>query len=352
MQSLTSRITAVAGLTLVLLGASTQMAIAGGPTDKSSGSAQTETGNGLKGDSLYAKAAAISYDTSKNGSGPSVGSVEVTGSDWSPPACWLAPQWTAKQFAKQTEDGYQQISNDPNQPPHARAATYEFRQMYKDGTYKNYNLDKQDEGMWWGPVENPNAPILERTACNSTLPFWVKNGETPKVENAITPEILAGLAYEQIKVPGTKVSLAPANVTKVNLPTWAWLDQGQFKPVSVTASLNAPGLNIQATTTAKPISLKLEPGTPDAQTYPASGECAFNATGSIGEPYARGKADQDPPCGIRYLRSSGNGTFTLKATVTWQITWTGTGGTGGNLPNGTFGNDQAVTVQEIQAINR
>ncbi|MXM62457.1 hypothetical protein GR925_03075 [Streptomyces sp. HUCO-GS316] len=224
--------------------------------------------------------------------------------------------------------------------------------MYKDGEYKDYNLDKQDEGTWWGPVENPNAPILERTACNSTLPFWAENGETPDVERAITPEILAGLAYERIKVPGTEVTLAPDGTTKVNLPTWAWLDKGEFKPVSVTASLNSPGLNIQATTTARPISLKLQPGTADAATFPTSGECAINEDGSIGEPYATGRADQTPPCGIRYLRSSGDGTFKLRATVTWEITWTGTGGTGGDLPNGTFGNDQDITVQEIQAVSR
>jgi hypothetical protein len=74
--------------------------------------------------------------------------------------------------------------------------------------------------------------------------------------------------------------------------------------------------------------------------------------GSIGEPYAKGKAELDPPCSVQYLRSSGDGAFDLRATVTWQITWTGTGGAGGKLPDGTFGADQAVTVQEIQAVNR
>ncbi|MEU9879309.1 hypothetical protein [Streptomyces phaeochromogenes] len=337
-------------LVTALLVTPAQDAFAAGPTDKSS--TDTSTDSGLKGDDLYAKATAISYDTSKNGSGPSVGPVTVSGSNWTPPACWHAPLWTAKQFAKETEDGYKEISGDPNQPSHARRGSYEFRKIYKDGEYKNYNLDKQDDGMWWGAVENPNAPILDRTACNSQLPFWAENGEAPDVETAITPEILAGLAYEQIKVPGTEVTLAPDGTTKVNLPTWAWLDNGAFKPVSVTASLNTPGLNIQATTTATPVSLKLEPGTADAETYPASGECQINNNGSIGQPYAKGKADETPPCGLKYLRSSGDGTYKLQATITWDIAWTGTGGAGGDLPDGTFGNDQEITVQEIQAVNR
>ena len=43
--------------------------------------------------------------------------------------------------------------------------------------------------------------------------------------------MLADLAYAEIRVPSTKVTLAPAAATKVNLPTWAWLDAAQFKPV-------------------------------------------------------------------------------------------------------------------------
>ncbi|MGW2821663.1 hypothetical protein ACWC24_11740 [Streptomyces sp. NPDC001443] len=347
MQGVKHRWLGVAAVTAALLLGPAQVALAGGPIDKGT----TETDTGLEGKNLYAKAAAISYDTSRNGSGPSAGPVAVAGSSWAPPACWLAPLWSAKEFAQQTEATYEKVSNDPNQPPHARKGQYEYRQTYKDGEYKNYNLDKQGKGMWWGPVENPNAPILERTACNSQLPFWVDNGETPDVKNAITPEILAGLAYEQIKVPGTEVTLAPSGATKVNLPTWVWLDKGEFKPVSVTASLDGPGLNIRATTTATPVSLKLQPGTTDAETYPSSGECAINGDGSIGEPYAKGKADEIPPCGIRYLRASGSNAFKLQATITWKITWTGSGGTGGTLPDGAFGGDQDVTVQEIQAVN-
>ncbi|CAM5393688.1 Enoyl reductase OS=Streptomyces tendae OX=1932 GN=F3L20_04790 PE=4 SV=1 [Streptomyces tendae] len=48
----------------------------------------------------------------------------------------------------------------------------------------------------------------------------------------------------------------------------------------------------------------------------------------------------------------GDGTFPLQATVTWEIHWTGTGPTGGDLPDGTFGATQDVVVQEIQAVNR
>ncbi|MFJ8198000.1 hypothetical protein [Streptomyces sp. NPDC096152] len=292
----------------------------------------------------------ITYSGTGGGTGAAAGNVTPVG-DWTPPACWYEPV-SAKEFQKQVEGQYNEVVNDPQQPNYAKSATGQFRDIYKDGKYKNYNLDKAGEGNWWVAVQDPARMDDPDAFTCSELPFWVKNGDTPTVKSAVTPQILAELAYNRIILPNTKITLAPKDTTKVNLPTWAWLDKATFQEVSVTAALNAAGLDIQATTTAKPVALKLEPGTDDAQTYPASGECTINADGSIGEPYAKGKADRTPPCGIKYLRSSADGAFKLRATVTWQINWTGTGGTGGDLPDGTFGTAQDVTVQEIQSVNR
>ncbi|CAL9523863.1 hypothetical protein [Streptomyces sp. enrichment culture] len=319
----------------------------------------TETSGGGDGTGIYA-AARITYSGSvaKGGGSGNVTSADV---NWTPPPCWYAPYLGAKDFKKKMSEDIESQMNTPGIGGTAGAALSELQRHYEDEYgwtdtpgYKDYNVAKDGEGMFWAAVENPNEPdVLKRSSCND-LPFWVDNGEAPppQYEQAIDPEILAALAYQHMQLPDTEVSLAPQGTTKVNLPTWAWLDKAVFDQVQATASLNVPGFNIQATTTAKPVALKLEPGTPDAETYPSSGECALNPDDSIGEPYAKGKADRTPPCGLRYLRSSGNGTFTLKATITWDITWTGTGGAGGDLPDGTFGNDQAVTVQEIQAVNR
>ncbi|MFE6590702.1 hypothetical protein [Streptomyces sp. NPDC057781] len=292
----------------------------------------------------------ITYTTTSPGGGDTGGNVTPVG-DWTPPACWYEPR-SAKEFSQYVEDMYSETVNTPGQHSYAKTSVGMFREKYKDGEYENYNLDVKDEGNWWVAVQDEDRWMEPEAQLCDEEPFWVENGDSPPVENAVTPEVLAELAYNRVRLPTTEVSLAPAETAKVNLPTWAWLDQATFKEVSVTASLDVGGVNIQATTTATPVSLKLEPGTPDAETYPASAECTINDDDSIGEPYAKGKADQIPPCGIKYLRSSGDGTFKLQATVTWDITWTGSGGAGGDLPNGTFGNDQAVTVQEIQAVNR
>ncbi|MEV2193737.1 hypothetical protein AB0I02_22545 [Streptomyces phaeochromogenes] len=222
---------------------------------------------------------------------------------------------------------------------------------YKEGEpYEDFNADKNSKGMWWVAVENPDMKDAPAAGACQRDPFWVNNGENPDIPQAIDTETLAGLAYQQTKVPDTEISSAPEGKSTVNLPTWFWLDKATFKTISVTADL--PGTGLWATTTAKPVSLRIEPGTDAAETYPSSGECAINDDGSIGEPYAKGKAEKTPPCGVRYLRSSGNDSYELKATLTWEVSWEGAGSTAGGFPNGTFATTTGVPVQEIQSVNR
>ncbi|MFJ3794711.1 hypothetical protein ACIPSJ_00310 [Streptomyces sp. NPDC090088] len=285
----------------------------------------------------------IVYDRSKNGSGDSVGSITSTTS-WTPPACWYAPKYTPAELqaylepiweAGSTGDGWDATQRD----------------RYVNGhPYKDFNKDKTGKGYWWDSYVNESFPP-GWDQCKEPY-FWVDTGDAPpaNIKNAVTPEILAQLAYNEIRVPSKDVSLAPAGTTKVNLPTWAWLDRATFRPVSVTARIDALGM--WATTTATPVSLKIEPGTSDAVTYPASGVCEFD-NGSVGEKYTAGDADKTPPCGVKYLRSSGNGSYQLKATITWDISWTGSDGGGTHdLAPGSFGRSQDVTVQEIQSVNR
>ncbi|MEU3174237.1 MULTISPECIES: hypothetical protein [unclassified Streptomyces] len=296
------------------------------------------------GENISATAGAVVFDRSRNGTGKAAGPVK-SATNWTPPACYYAPKYTPDQLQKHLEPIWE-----------AESTGYEWdarqRDRYVKGEpYTDFNKDKAGEGHWWdsyvtaGREGDPGA-----TDCDEPI-FWVDENDDPPADipQAVTPEVLAQLAYAEVRVPSTEVALAPEGTTKVNLPTWAWLDAAQFKPVSVTASV--PLLGIEATTTAAPVSVQIEPGTPDAEIHPASGVCEIRS-GRIGEPYARGKADETPPCGVTYLRSSGDDSYELTATVTWKIEWTGTGGAGGDLPDGSFGATQDVVVQEIQAINR
>ncbi|MEU0250342.1 hypothetical protein ABZ192_39795 [Streptomyces sp. NPDC006235] len=336
----TNRLLFVAGLTALALAAA-------GPASAEKGFGGTDgqsnqAANAGKDGTLSVTAGGVVFDRSKNGSGNSAGAL-TSSTSWTPPPCWYAPKYTPEQLQEYLEPTWE-----------AGSTGYEWdakqRDRYVKGhPYKDFNKDKTGKGYFWDSFVNKDFPP-GWDSCDEPI-FWVDQGDPPpaNIKNAVTPKILAELAYAEIRVPSTKVTLAPAQATKVNLPTWAWLDGAEFQPVSVTASV--PVLGIQATATAEPVSLRIEPGTKDAVTYPASGVCDID-NGRIGEPYAKGKADRTPPCGVKYLRSSGDGTYPLQATVTWEIRWTGTGGAGGDLPDGTFGATQNVVVQEVQAVNR
>jgi enoyl reductase len=311
------------------------------------GGARGDTGGNSDNQEISASAGAVTYDESKNGSGKSTGSITPVG-NWSPPPCWYAPTWSPEEFKAYIEPiwGADSTGSEWDNTQ---------RDRYVNGNpYTNFNLDKSGKGYWWTSfVPQGGAAVPGALDCTEPY-FWVDKGQAPPadIKNAITPQILAELAYDRVRVPDTEINLSPTNKQTVNLATWAWLDKATFKPVSVTASVNL--LNISATTTATPIALHIDPGTPDADVYPASGDCAINKDGSIGTAYATGDENKTPPCGLTYRRSSSSngGTFPLKATITWKVSWTGSGGTGGNLPDGTFGNTTNVTVQEIQTVNR
>ncbi|MFH8766137.1 hypothetical protein ACWFQ6_04190 [Streptomyces althioticus] len=314
--------------------------------------ADDDLGNGTQGEqdanltddgNLSVSAGGVRFDHSKNGKGGKVGAL-TSSTSWSPPPCWYAPKYSPEELQAYLEPIWEAGST-------GHEWDNEQRKKYTDpdDPKKDFNKHKSGKGYWWDSYVDKSFPP-GWDSCTKDY-FWVDQGDPPPadVENAVTPEILAELAYSEIRVPGTEVTLAPAQATKVNLPTWSWLDGAEFQPVSVTASV--PEIGIYATATAEPVALKIEPGTPDAETYPASGVCEIN-NGRIGEPYAKGKANRTPPCGVKYLRSSGDGTFPLQATVTWEVHWNGSGGAGGDLPDGEFGATQDVVVQEIQSVNR
>ncbi|MGW7065760.1 hypothetical protein ACWGII_22290 [Streptomyces sp. NPDC054855] len=275
------------------------------------------------------------------------GPLTSTSWDWKPPACWYEPYWKAKDFKTFMEAQWSIYSSAGGD---AKGLAGD-KARYKGGKpYKDFNAAKNGKGMWWVAVENPDMKGEPTAQACTRPPFWVDKGKAPTVPQAIDPKTLAALAYQQTKVPGTEIELKPEAKSTVNLPTWAWLDKGTFKEVKVRADL--PGTGLWAQTTAKPVSLHLEPGTGDAETFPASGECEFNKDGSIGAPYTRGAAKHEPQCGIKYLRATSGQPYQLTASVTWEIEWTGTGGAKGDLPDGTFETTQDMNVQEIQSINR
>ncbi|WP_341845629.1 hypothetical protein [Streptomyces silaceus] len=292
-----------------------------------------------------------------------MGALASVDPDWRPPACWYEPVFTPGQLKDAVATGEGGLVNAhvwwsnglwvdhyEKGKPHVDAALNRpGGTAAADDGYENYNLGKK--GMFWRSTVREGMYQDSRAWDCGRVMFWQDAGTVPKDKNAPTPETLAAFAYDRIKVPDTEVELRPQGRSTVNLPTWAWLDKGTFKEVTVRADL--PGTGLWAVTTARPVALRLDPGTGDAETYPGSGDCGINENGSIGTPYSRDAAEEGPPpCGVGYLRATSGRPYRLKASVTWGISWRGSGGARGELPDGTFETARDVVVQEIQAVNR
>ncbi|WP_406473897.1 hypothetical protein [Streptomyces sp. NBC_01615] len=310
------------------------------------------------GTTLTAKATATSIKVTQVSGGTSGGSPKALAPvdpNWQPPACWYEPVATSQQLkaaVTRLKEGGDLVPVTPSLSwgEDLMVSHYEKGEASTgsgDG-YEDYNLGK--DGRFWRGVINKNRENDQASYdCERTL-FWQNANTLPDDKHAPTPDVLAAYAYDKIKVPETEVELKPATKSTVNLPTWVWLDKGTFKEVKVRAELADAG--VWAETTAKPVALHLNPGTDDAETTPASGDCKINDDGSIGTPYTKGDADETPPCGITYQRASSGEPYQLKASITWEISWEGSGGAKGELPDGTFETTQNMNVQEIQSINR
>jgi hypothetical protein len=349
----TERCGVVAAAVMVLW--SGGIAHAAGPTDNTT--TPTTSGNANNGE-LSAAVSRIRVTQISGPTGGKTGSISSTDVNWEPPPCWYEPVYTPEALKKFSESGLALGYVSPHTEwggqklwtDHYRDSKDAYN--FKDNTlaptpgYDNYNIGKK--GYFWRGVARDLASP-DSYGCENVM-FWQDAGQIPKVANAPTPKTLAEYAYDKVKVPATEIELKPATKSTVNAPTWAWLDKGIFKEVKVRAEL--PDTNLWAETTAKPIALHLDPGTADAETYPASGDCTINDDGSIGTPYVKGDGGKTPPCGIMYLRATDGTPYQLKASITWQISWEGTGGANGDLPDGTFDTTQDMNVQEIQSINR
>lgn len=299
----------------------------------------------------------LTYPSGRPGSAAKpLASVDV---HWTPPPCWFGPKYTAQGF----KDEYVKNFNEELPDVHGtfRSAMgmdldhYEKGLDYPDEKgYTDFNVADEGKGMWWAVTVNTNADPVAQMSCNDQRPQWVENGRLPPAGTAhvITPEMLSKLAYAHTQVPGVTIETNPRGTQTVNLTTWVTLRQ-TYTPVRVRASVDlGGGREIWAETLAKPTSVRIEPGTPEATVHPASGECPIAADGTVGADY-NGDPKADPPCGVTYRRSTLNtGPFRLNVTATWSVSWTGSNGGPFALPDGTVDDPHPVTVQEYQSVNR
>ena len=154
--------------------------------------------------------------------------------------------------------------------------------------------------------------------------------------------ITIGMAPESKVHSDDPIGTAAYRRTWVGIPVWLWVDgtsESTWGPLSRTATYGG----VTVTATAGVRSLTWSSG--DGQTINCGVGTPFNAAAMADQ-----LAVDSPTCGFRYQRTSGSGTFTVSASTSWVVEWTG-GGESGNIAMPMTTSTAQVRVGELQSVN-
>lgn len=163
---------------------------------------------------------------------------------------------------------------------------------------------------------------------------WISDGEAPG------PAMLARLAASRLQLPPPELRLnpPPSAPQLVMLPTWLWIAPPWWAPRS--ASVSVPGLTVTAVAT--PAEVRWETG--DGAEVVCDAGTPYDAAVDPEQP--------SPDCGHTYTRTSSDapgGVFILRATVGWDVTWSG--GAGGDSLGRLFSTATAE-VEVVESLSR
>ncbi len=163
-----------------------------------------------------------------------------------------------------------------------------------------------------------------------------------------TLAIMIRRAVSQLKMPKPVIKTNPElpepggrhKPQVVHVPVWWWVQPGLWRTHIATASL--PGISI----TARAVPIKI--------TWHAGDGTPTKVCDGPGTPWTADKPANapSPTCGHTYTtpsRDSPGGKFILRATVTWNITWSG-GGFSGTEPPATTTDSASIEVTEWRAV--
>lgn len=223
-----------------------------------------------------------------------------------------------------------------------------------DGTFGWFNdvddcyymlLDPQppgDDPLWEGSY--PSGAMYQVT-CMDRIPgtnggwTWLPAAPPGYGGIAITPAQLAARAVDQMRLAGPTIGITvpPDRTGLVGVPVWLWTEVAPttWGPNSATAAV--PGLSVTATAQVTQIAWDMGDGRTEVCT-------------NAGTPWFEGGVES-PTCDHVYEAPSvgqPDDAYTVTATSTWEVTWTG-GGTFGALTV-TRSSTTPVRIGELQVL--
>ena len=168
-------------------------------------------------------------------------------------------------------------------------------------------------------------------------PFWVSGAVPAAGAVQVDPVVVAEQAARQLGLASPTIEMAPpdGSAQLVGLASWLWIDPGQWRALSASASAGP----VTTTATASPTKVVFDMG--DGASVTCDGP---------GTPYSPADPGATTDCSYTWPEP---GSFTVTATIFWSVTWSAVGAAGG----GTLGVQAGppatvtVTVTESQAVN-
>lgn len=292
---------------------------------------------------------------------------------WTPPDCWLQPEFHQPQTY---------VAGDPS-GGQTDADSYWFwfgdhfqgfgQMLHGTGGFAEVNQEFQQEqnkqrpAAWSGPDPIASDDVWWVPNWLNTAAGWACAqglvasdnlsdgflGMTPPSQpgagglgGEITTQDLAGLARAALRLPTLTVVTSPPVSTEVNLPTYVAVEyqNGVINPsdtATVTFGDGTPYLS--ATVQAKLANVQITSNASAYQTHQAAG------AGGQAQACAAVNGKATSACSITFGAPSGATPYTITVSVTWTVTWSTSAG-----DSGTFQDTPPVTqtgnivVREIQ----
>jgi len=214
----------------------------------------------------------------------------------------------------------------------------------QDGCYWKLADPQPADNVWW-EGHYPNGAIWD-VLCFPIRPGSSAGGWTWRASpppgyggTSVTPAQLAQQAVDQMTLLGPEIHLSiPADkFATVGVPVWLWtgVTPATWGPNSATAAV--PGLSVTATAQARQIVWDTGDGLSETCRNPGTAYYAGGVT--------------SPTCQHVYQRSSAEQpglAYPIRATTTWDVTWTG-GGASGSLTVTRVSTGQ-IRVGEVQVL--
>lgn len=192
-------------------------------------------------------------------------------------------------------------------------------------------------------LDDPGPPLRRayRYLCDDGTAGYVlvPDGQAPDTVPTVTPGELAQQIYNRLQLPRPLVGMnppyaEPGRFQIVNFPIWWWVDN--FQPLTQRTELG----DVWAEVTATPVFSVFDGGE-------GAGGARCNGPGIAWRQNL--PEDYRLACTYSYRRSAERVTATI--TVTWDVTWVGSGGTGGQLDPMQLATPVPLTVYERQTVN-